>query len=301
MNKLKSIGFASIYLAISFVVQIIVIVILMFHMLAYNSYSFTNGNANGDLQNMTEQVAQLEEKVLNNQNNIILVGLINLIFIAGYGLWYYFIRTRRDISDVSYRTILSARTLGCTFGLAVCGQFVCNIIMIIFSQIFPTTYAHYVELAEGLDIHVLPAAVMLFIVAIWSPLAEELIFRAMIFRTLRKGFSFWPAALISGILFGVYHLNWVQGVYASILGVLLAYTYEKTNSLLGCYLLHFMFNMTSYGLDAIQKSEFIPEIVLGMIFLVLQIAAFVGIVFFIRWYSRIFAKPEEKPQDVLES
>lgn len=288
MKKLKAIGFAFLYLAISLVIQLVIGVVIS---MQFVMVRLINGSQDFD---MTQWQKQMYEQLESSQFNIILVALVNLIVIASYGLWYYFIRTRRDVSDVPYRTILSAKSVGCTFGLAVCGQFVCNIIMMIFSVMFPATFQDYAELAEGLDIHVLPAALMLFIVAVWSPLAEELIFRAMIFRTLRKGFSFWPAALISGVLFGAYHMNWVQGVYATVLGVLLAYTYEKTNSLLGCYLLHFMFNLTSYGLEAVQKG--MPEFVIGLIFLVLEAASVVGIVLFIRWYSRIFARPQAEQQ-----
>lgn len=292
MKKLKAIGFAFLYLAISLVIQLVIGVVISMQLVMVR---LINGSQDFDIKQWQNQ---MYEQLESSQFNIILVALVNLIVIAGYGLWYYFIRTRRDVSDVPYRTILSAKSVGCTFGLAVCGQFVCNIIMMVFSVVFPMTFQEYVKLAEGLDIHVLPAALMLFIVAVWSPLAEELIFRAMIFRTLRNGFSFWPAALISGMLFGAYHMNWVQGVYAAALGVILAYTYEKTNSLLGCYLLHFMFNLTSYGLEAVQKG--IPEFVAGLIFLVLEAVSLVGIVLFLRWYSRIFAGGQAVRQKLRE-
>lgn len=292
MKKLKSIGFASLYLVISIAVQLVIAATMS---VQFAVARFLSGDRNFNGQQMEEQ---MDELLQDSRFNIILVALVNLIIIVGYGLWYYFIRTRRDVSKVPYRKILSAKSIVCTLGVAVCGQFVCNIIMMIFSVAFPLTFQEYTKLAEGLDIHVLPAALMLFIVAVWSPFAEELIFRAMIFRTLRKGFSFWPAAFISGLLFGAYHMNWVQGVYAAVLGVILAYTYEKTNSLLGCYLLHFMFNLTSYGLEAIQSG--VPELVIGIIFLVLEAASLVGIVLFLRWYSRIFAGPQAVRQELRE-
>ena len=72
---------------------------------------------------------------------------------------------------------------------------------------------------------------MILAVCIVGPIAEELVFRGMIFGKLRRAFSFWPAAIISGIMFGVFHMNIMQGVYASVLGVLLAYVYEKTDYL----------------------------------------------------------------------
>lgn len=55
-----------------------------------------------------------------------------------------------------------------------------------------------------------------------GPIAEELIFRGVIFQTLRKyGRSF--AILASALLFGIYHGNLPQGMFAFVIGVLFAY------------------------------------------------------------------------------
>lgn len=284
MKKLKSTGFALLYLVIPIAMQFAIGIMLAVQM---GTFYFLTG-ADG------ESLEQIEKEFTGSQYNLILVALINFIYIVGFGLWYYFIRTRRDVSSVPYRRILSAKSLLLTLGLALCGQFLCNIIMVLFSVAFPATFEEYVKLAETLDINVLPAWAMLFIVGIWSPLAEELIFRAMIFRTLRKGFSFGVSAVVSGVLFGVYHMNVVQGVYAALLGVLLAYTYERTNSLLGCYLLHLMFNLSSYAIDVINKSGVIPELVLGVLVLALEVGSIVAVGFLIRGYSRFFPKRQVK-------
>lgn len=250
-------------------------------------FGFLNGTLDRDLS------IQIQEQFESNQFNLILVALVNLILIAGFGTWYVLIRKERDVSPVPYRKILSAKSLVFTALLAVCSQFACNIIMVVFQMIFPAVFAHYTELMEGLDIHVLPAWAMLFIVAVWSPLAEELVFRAMVFRTLRKGFSFVPAAIISGVAFGVYHMNWVQGVYAAALGILLAYTYEKTNSLLGCYLFHLAFNLSSYAIEALQSAgSALPDVVMGLLILVIHGVSIVGGGFLIWRYSKLYAKKE---------
>lgn len=284
MNKLKSIAFAVLYLFITVAAQFLLAIVLGVQMMLFG---FLNGTLDRDLS------IQIQEQFESNQFNLILVALVNLILIAGFGTWYVLIRKERDISPVPYRKILSVKSLVFTALLAVCSQFACNIIMVVFQMIFPAVFAHYTELMEGLDIHVLPAWAMLFIVAVWSPLAEELVFRAMVFRTLRKGFSFVPAAIISGVAFGVYHMNWVQGVYAAALGILLAYTYEKTNSLLGCYLFHLAFNLSSYAIEALQSAgSALPDVVMGLLILVIHGVSIVGGGFLIWRYSKLYAKKE---------
>lgn len=284
MNKLKSIAFAVLYLFITVAAQFLLAIVLGVQMLLFG---FLNGTLEGDLS------IQMQEQFESNQYNLILVALVNLILIAGFGTWYVLIRKERDVSPVPYRKILSAKSLVFTALLAVCSQFACNIIMVVFQMVFPAVFANYTELMEGLDIHVLPAWAMLFIVAVWSPLAEELVVRAMVFRTLRKGFSFVPAAIISGVAFGAYHMNWVQGVYAAALGILLAYTYEKTNSLLGCYLFHLAFNLSSYAIEALQSAgSALPDLVIGLLMLVIHGVSIVGGGLLIWRYSKLYAKKE---------
>lgn len=71
-----------------------------------------------------------------------------------------------------------------------------------------------------------------------APLAEEIVFRWLIYLRLRDYMRSGEAIVISGLFFGIYHGNLVQGVYASILGCLFAYFLEQTGSLWTSVLLH---------------------------------------------------------------
>lgn len=276
MKKIKSIGFGLIYVAIPFVVNIII----SFELLVRMSIMKYTGQI--------EITRQMTDKFIKDYGyQLILVTLVNLVIIAGVGLWYYFIRMRRDRSPVDYRKILSPGTVGMMVGTALCAQFACAIVLQIFAKAFPGIYGNYEKLMEVSDINVLPAWATLLIVAVWAPLAEELVFRAMLFRTLRKGFCFWAAALISGAAFGIYHMNLVQGIYAGLLGLLLAWFYEKTNSLLGCYLFHFLFNLLNYALPAVQESG-VPQVLIGLFSLVMILASIPGLIILLRCFSRKF-------------
>ena len=63
------------------------------------------------------------------------------------------------------------------------------------------------------------------------PIAEELVFRGVVYQRLRLQFDMKKALLGSALIFGIVHTNLVQLVYASILGVLLAFLYEKSGFL----------------------------------------------------------------------
>ncbi len=70
-----------------------------------------------------------------------------------------------------------------------------------------------------------PAAALLYLVL--APVLEETVFRLILFGLLRRKLSLMPSALISAALFGIYHGNAVQFLYAFLMGVLFAIAYEK--------------------------------------------------------------------------
>jgi phosphoglycolate phosphatase-like HAD superfamily hydrolase/membrane protease YdiL (CAAX protease family) len=75
-------------------------------------------------------------------------------------------------------------------------------------------------------------AMQIIVIGIVGPVAEELVFRALLFRRLRDYLNPVLAILISGIAFGVYHGNFVQGIFAGVLGILLALLYEESGTLI---------------------------------------------------------------------
>ena len=66
----------------------------------------------------------------------------------------------------------------------------------------------------------------------------------------------WVAVMISALLFGLYHGNLVQGIYAFIMGCLLALVYEWTGSFVAPVLFHMIANHLSditYEFESINK------------------------------------------------
>lgn len=63
------------------------------------------------------------------------------------------------------------------------------------------------------------------------PIAEELLFRGIVFKRLRVWTGYRLAITLSALIFGLIHLNLVQFLYAGILGLFLAFLLEKTGSL----------------------------------------------------------------------
>ena len=87
-------------------------------------------------------------------------------------------------------------------------------------------------------------AISLVEYVIFAPLFEELAFRGLLFAILRRKFRFLPAALISAGIFGVAHGYGLVGLLSVCLsGVLWAWIYEKTGSLLPGIFAHAINNL----------------------------------------------------------
>ncbi|MCI8691165.1 MAG: CPBP family intramembrane metalloprotease [Lachnospiraceae bacterium] len=83
-------------------------------------------------------------------------------------------------------------------------------------------------------------AIMLYMV-ICAPIMEEYVFRKLIVdRTVRYGQA--AAVLVSGLMFGLFHGNLNQFIYAFVLGVFLAFLYVKTGNLKITIALHMLIN-----------------------------------------------------------
>ena len=81
-----------------------------------------------------------------------------------------------------------------------------------------------------------------------SPITEEIVFRGLVFNRMRRYYPTMAAIVMSGVLFGVYHGNLVQGLYGGCMGILLAYTYERMRRFYIPCLFHATANLMVYSL-----------------------------------------------------
>ncbi len=81
-----------------------------------------------------------------------------------------------------------------------------------------------------------------------APFAEEFFFRGFLFGGLRGRMSFWSAAVVSGILFGLVHAPGgpLQVPPLAVFGVLLAWLYERTGSLGPPIIMHMIQNTIAF-------------------------------------------------------
>jgi membrane protease YdiL (CAAX protease family) len=77
------------------------------------------------------------------------------------------------------------------------------------------------------------------------PMAEELFFRGLLFRWLRRRLAVAPSAVLSAVVFGLVHGQLEVGIGAFLVGVVLAYAYERSGSLWPSIIIHAVQNSVS--------------------------------------------------------
>ena len=94
-----------------------------------------------------------------------------------------------------------------------------------------------------------PFVVQIILMAVIPALVEEFIFRGLFYGTYRKC-GILKGALMSGLVFGLFHLNINQFCYAFVIGVVFAFLVEATGSIWSSVLAHFAIN--TYSITIIQ-------------------------------------------------
>lgn len=79
-----------------------------------------------------------------------------------------------------------------------------------------------------------------------APLFEELLCRGVVLGSLRERYGIAIAWLVSALFFGVLHVQPVQVVSATVVGLILGYVYLATDSLWSSMILHALNNAVAY-------------------------------------------------------
>ena len=128
-------------------------------------------------------------------------------------------------------------------------QLAVSAVIAILSTAFPSLFSSYKELISslagtGVD-------TMTFIaVSFLAPIGEELLFRGVVFSYARNALKKKWAILFQAALFGIYHLNLVQFVYALVIGYILGVLADRAGSIVPGIVLHVIINLSAYLVPA---------------------------------------------------
>jgi len=81
-----------------------------------------------------------------------------------------------------------------------------------------------------------------FMAVVVAPIGEEILFRGILYPSIKQNGYPKVAAIGTAILFGLFHLNLLTFLSLTFVGLALVFIYEKTNNLLAPILAHALFN-----------------------------------------------------------
>lgn len=232
----------AIYFAVAFVVQFAAVRIIA-----------SAAVANGTIVTAGKSTAELQEELnsLISRYSLHLTALTNVVLIPIYAI---FLR----VDEKKRRTSLGVRyakpgikRLVMVFVLGMSAAVSVNVIVSI-SQIarFSPKYQEVSEViySGGLFMEIVSAVIA-------APILEELFFRGMIYKRLRDMVNVKAAVIISALFFGAFHGNLVQFVYAFIIGLMLAYVYEKFKTIWAPVVFHVGANLISVLVTEFMKNS----------------------------------------------
>lgn len=98
-----------------------------------------------------------------------------------------------------------------------------------------------------------------FCICIIAPIAEELIFRNLLLKPLRA-YGDLTAAIVTGLLFGLYHGNFDQFAYASLVGIFFSIIAIRHNSIVPTIIIHAANNiLVTFGGDLSAACQNEPQ------------------------------------------
>lgn len=101
--------------------------------------------------------------------------------------------------------------------------------------------------------------VIFLIIGILAPIFEELMYRGVILSEFMSGWNFLFANILQALVFGIMHMNVIQGTYAAAIGFILGFSYKMTRSIYMTMLTHFLFNASNLLIsDYISSFFYLP-------------------------------------------
>lgn len=121
----------------------------------------------------------------------------------------------------------------------------------------------------------IPFSFRLLSYVVIAPLSEEILFRGIIFKRFDSMLPLWGSSIATAAIFGIYHGNLQQGIYAFVNGIVMCLIVHYGGSLFYSVVYHMVANLISnlcFEYDYINNVIYHPlSIILSIVYLVVAI------------------------------
>lgn len=183
----------------------------------------------------------LEQMIMKFSAPLTIVSFILTFFIS-----YFILRRKENIIErISFKPIKLKDLLLIMIITVTISSFIMCMIPIL-TAIFPQYNVISQQISNDMG-----TPMMIVNALVLAPIFEELLFRGLVFKELEKHTNIFASVITQGVIFGICHLNIVQGIYTCLLGMVMAVIYYWTNSIFSSVIMHIGFNML--GTEVLPK------------------------------------------------
>lgn len=178
--------------------------------------------------------------------------VFQLIGLIIFGLWFKLWGRNKFVNPVK---VVKPSAVLVALLAAVIMELLISVGMAIVSVIAPEIIENFNNMMEQAG--VAEMTFVSFVATVFlAPIGEELVFRGVTVRLGKwAGLPFCAINIIQAVLFGVFHLNLVQGVYAFFIGLVLGYLGHRYKTLWVPILMHFFCNLYATLMGMVEISS----------------------------------------------
>lgn len=277
-NFFKSVGKASIYFLVYFATQLVMGFV-------YGIMFSVNVMTSGEATDTVEVAEQLNTFIMDKAMEMTFwAGVMTLVI-----FWIRFaVRKKNFLKEVEFKKV-PVKNLLPVIILAPCVNVVLSMAMSYFPwpQGWMEAYMENSSIIDGSLMSWLTAVVM-------APLLEEIVFRGLVYTRLKKGMPAIAAAVVASLAFGLCHTGIIWVIYATALGLVMTWIFEKYQSLLANILFHLFFNLMGQILSMIPEN-------MAFVVWILAAAGVVGIVYGVKQIKKVTVVEEVTVEQIEEA
>ena len=236
LRSLGNIGMGILAMIVSVLLQLILFVPVYIY---YTTIIGIHGSVtNVDFLTLLDQIAK---SIFSMDLTVYATIIWGICGIFVFSLWYR--RISSTTPKVSFGRDISGYTIFGIILISIGAQLLVNYLCNILSTYFVQEFDKFTGLFDMSSLSTVASIIMLLYAIFIAPIHEEILFRGVILHYMRKGCPFILANILQAALFGLLHMNLVQGTYAFLVGLLLGYVFKRSKNLTATIIIHILFNL----------------------------------------------------------
>ncbi|MBE5785541.1 MAG: CPBP family intramembrane metalloprotease [Clostridiales bacterium] len=238
-------------------------------MLVFGMEMGIEAGMSGTMPDLAAIETALAEKLLEKTGILTLIsGILTLLL-----LWPVFAAQKKSYFNEIFLYPLEQGAVWPLTGLGISAALTVTLLLSLL-PIPEDVMLEYAEAAASLGTPTFLDAVSTVLIA---PIAEEVVFRGLVYTRLRRGMPVWAACLLSSLIFALLHGQILWIAYAFVLGVIFATVMERTGTVWSTIIMHVAFNLVGGYLI-----EYLPASI------VLLVIAMVTLAACWKWLGRVY-------------